>query len=89
MWDLTGSVVVWIGLEPGLGDVLRRKLDQVMEVPADFVELSRHGEQDLAEPLQTSLHLSRLASRGVVVLAVEAAGTLDILLCRLTLIRQK
>ena len=43
------------GLEPGLGDVLRRKLDEVVEVPADFVELSRHGEQDLAELLQALL----------------------------------
>jgi len=45
-------------LEPGLGilgDVLRRKLDEVVEVPADFVELSRHGEQDLAELLQALL----------------------------------
>ena len=51
------------GLEPNLGDVLRRKLDEVVEVSADFVELSRHGEQDLAELLQALLHLSRLASR--------------------------
>ena len=79
VWDLTGSERR--GLEPGLGAVLRRKLDEVVEVPADFVELSRHGEQDLAELLQALLHLSRLASRGVVVLAVEAAGTLGILLC--------
>jgi len=69
------------GLEPGLGDVLRRKLDEVVEVTADFVDLSRHGKQDLAEPLQELLHLSRLASRGVVVLAVEVAGTLGLLLC--------
>jgi len=33
------------GLELGLGNVLRRKLDEVVEVSADFVELSRHREQ--------------------------------------------
>jgi len=69
--------VVWIRVLASL----RHKLDEVVEVPADFVELSRHGEQDLAELLQALLHLSRLASRGVVVLAVEAAGPLGILLC--------
>jgi len=69
------------GLESSLVDVLRRKLDEVVEVPVDFVELSRHWEHDLAELPQALLNLSRLASRDVVVPAVEVAGTLGILLC--------
>jgi len=36
------------GLEPGLSDVLRRKLNEVVvEIPADFIELSGHEVQDL------------------------------------------
>lgn len=61
MWDLTGSGV-W---SRGLGDVLC-KHDEVMEVPADLVELIGHREKDLVELLIALLHLAHLASEGVV-----------------------
>jgi len=70
-------------LESGLVVVLLRKLDEVAEDPVDFVELSRHGEKDLAEllRLQALLHLSCLTSRGAVVLVVGVAGLLRRSLC--------
>lgn len=66
------------GLEQDVGDVLHRKRDEVMEVPADFIELPSHCEQDLAEVLQAALHLTHLDSKNVVVLVDEVAGTLGV-----------
>jgi len=57
VWDFTGS------LEPALPGLGRsRNLMRSWKSLLNFVELSRHGEQDLAELLQAHLHLSRLAS---------------------------
>jgi len=75
-WDLTGSIVVWnrVLAMSSAANLMRSWKSLLISF-----NCCRHGEQDFAELLQALLHLSPRASRGVVALAVEVAGTLGIL----------
>ena len=47
------------GLELHFRDVLRGELDDIVEVPADLVDHSGHGDLDVAKLLQISLYWNR------------------------------